>query len=64
MRRAVGTANKHVGSSRVLVLTETEEALMGGWMKRICEGDFACQNPGTTNCLPKVAAKGPPPCTA
>ena len=60
MRRPVGTANKHVGSSIVLVLTENDEALIGEWMKRICDGDFVCQNPDTMNCLPTLADDAPP----
>jgi hypothetical protein len=52
MSRSVGTANKQVYSSIVLMFAEHDEALAGQWMKRIRDGNFARQNSGIMNCLP------------
>jgi hypothetical protein len=64
MRRSVLTTNEQVGDSVVLVFTGNDEALVSEWVKRVCDGDFACQNSGTMNCLPIPEDNGPRLCTA
>jgi hypothetical protein len=63
MRRSVLTTNEQVGNSVVLVFTGNDEALVGEWVKRVCDRDFACQNSGTMNCLPMPADNAPRPFT-
>jgi hypothetical protein len=57
--RFVGSAEKHMRGTVVLVLAQSDKTLAVKRMKGVVNCDFLGQNPGTMNCLPILVANGP-----